>query len=342
MKSLNLSRISFCLVVFIFLFNIFVGTATAQIGNTFPEKLKKADDLHKKGDLGGAMEVLDKYLEIFPTDTYALYKIGLFWKSNQLEGLARGYFERLIVLQPENADVMANLAYFRWLSNEKKFAAEIAERALQKGVEDAELHHVLAEYYLENKDYENALKQSDVAIKLNPNHNFAYLSKYFALLGLNRKEDAAQNLEQFLKLSPNNSIWTQELDFIRKEIKNAVESTAKPTSQAAPEQIKGAATEKAHDANGQISTSSPLRILTQPRPGYTERARAAGLQGTLRLRLTFSSDKTIKSIRPLSHLPFGLTEKAINAASNIVFEPAFKNGVPVSTSRIIEYRFTMF
>src|SRR4028119_1767065 len=233
MKSLNLSRTSFCLVVFIFLFNIFVGTANAQIGNTFPEKLKKADDLHKKGDLGEAIEVLDKYLEIFPTDRDALYKIGLFWKNNELEGLARGYFERLIVLQPENADVMANLAYFRWLSNEKKSAAEIAEKALQKGVEDAELHHVLAEYYLENKDYENALKQSDVAIKLNPNHNFAYLSKYFALLGLNRKEDAAQNLEQFLKFSPNNSIWTQELDFIRNEIKNAVESTAKPTSQVA-------------------------------------------------------------------------------------------------------------
>lgn len=87
--------------------------------------------------------------------------------------------------------------------------------------------------------------------------------------------------------------------------------------------------------------AEPLKILVQPAPGYTELASENLTEGTVRVRVTFSSSGEITAVSPISGLPYGLTEKAIEAARNIKFEPARRDGVPVSVSKTIEYRFTM-
>lgn len=88
--------------------------------------------------------------------------------------------------------------------------------------------------------------------------------------------------------------------------------------------------------------SEPLKILSQPRPGYTEEARKNNVQGTVRVRVTFSASGQIAGVSAVSSLPYGLTEKAIAAARQISFVPAKKNGVPTAVSKVIEYRFTMY
>jgi TonB family protein len=88
--------------------------------------------------------------------------------------------------------------------------------------------------------------------------------------------------------------------------------------------------------------SEPLKILSQPRPGYTEEARKNNVQGTVRLRVTFSASGQITGVSTLSGLPYGLTEKAIAAARQMTFVPKKENGRPVSVSRPVEFRFTMY
>ena len=88
--------------------------------------------------------------------------------------------------------------------------------------------------------------------------------------------------------------------------------------------------------------SEPLKILSQPRPGYTEEARKNNVQGTVRLRVTFSASGEITGVSTLSGLPYGLTEKAIAAARQMTFVPKKENGKPVSVSRPVEFRFTMY
>lgn len=88
--------------------------------------------------------------------------------------------------------------------------------------------------------------------------------------------------------------------------------------------------------------TKPLTILSKPRANYTEEARKNQVQGVVRLRVTFLANGTIGSIVPISGLPYGLTEQAIAAARQIRFEPAMKNGVPQTVTRIVEYAFNLY
>lgn len=88
--------------------------------------------------------------------------------------------------------------------------------------------------------------------------------------------------------------------------------------------------------------SVPFRIISKPRPGYTDAARQNQVTGVVRLRVTFSASGAVGSISPVSGLPYGLTEQAIAAARQIKFEPAKKNGVAIPSTKIIEYSFSIY
>lgn len=85
-----------------------------------------------------------------------------------------------------------------------------------------------------------------------------------------------------------------------------------------------------------------VRILTKPRAMYTNFARFYEMTGKVLLRVTFSADGTIGAIKPISKLPFGLTQAAITAARGIRFEPATFGGAPFSVVKPVEYTFTMY
>jgi protein TonB len=88
--------------------------------------------------------------------------------------------------------------------------------------------------------------------------------------------------------------------------------------------------------------TSPLKILSKPRPGYTDAARQANVQGTVLLRVTFLASGQVGNISAVKGLSNGLTEQAIAAARRINFEPAKVNGVAQSITRQIEYTFSIY
>ena len=85
-----------------------------------------------------------------------------------------------------------------------------------------------------------------------------------------------------------------------------------------------------------------LFILSKPRPLYTEQARANNTQGSVELRITFLASGEIGKIEPISELPDGLTEQAIAAAKQMRFEPATKNGSPVTVIKSVQFNFTIY
>jgi TonB family protein len=84
------------------------------------------------------------------------------------------------------------------------------------------------------------------------------------------------------------------------------------------------------------------KILYTEKPKYTEEARQNKIQGTVVLSVIFSADGRISNIRVVRGLPDGLTEKAIEAAQKIRFNPAVKNGAPVSVRTNLEFSFNMY
>ena len=58
--------------------------------------------------------------------------------------------------------------------------------------------------------------------------------------------------------------------------------------------------------------------------------------------MTFSKDGSIGDIKVIQGLGYGLTEHAIAAAKQIVFQPKQINGVTVSVTKTVEYNFNIY
>ena len=84
------------------------------------------------------------------------------------------------------------------------------------------------------------------------------------------------------------------------------------------------------------------KIIEKPQPEYTEEARRHEITGTVLLRGTFHESGKVQDVCWATSLPYGLTENAIKAAYKIVFEPAKKNGQPVTTRIFIQYNFDLY
>jgi TonB family protein len=83
-------------------------------------------------------------------------------------------------------------------------------------------------------------------------------------------------------------------------------------------------------------------IVYKEKARYTEEARLRHVQGTVVLKATFTADGQITDISVIHGLPDGLTEKAIEAAHRIRFQPALRDGVPVSVRASLEYNFMLY
>jgi TonB family protein len=85
-----------------------------------------------------------------------------------------------------------------------------------------------------------------------------------------------------------------------------------------------------------------VKVLNNPRPGYTEVARLNKTQGTVVVRVLFGADGRIKAARVVRGLPDGLNEKAIEACYKFQFVPA-KNadGEPVDAWVAVQVTFVI-
>jgi hypothetical protein len=88
---------------------------------------------------------------------------------------------------------------------------------------------------------------------------------------------------------------------------------------------------------------TPVKILSKPRAAYPKsETGTVCMTGAVRLKITFLASGEIGSIVPVTRLPDGATENAIEAARKIKFIPAMRNGKPISSVRSIEYSFTIY
>jgi TonB family protein len=91
-----------------------------------------------------------------------------------------------------------------------------------------------------------------------------------------------------------------------------------------------------------MTASLKPTILYREKAKYTEEARQNKIQGTVVLQVVFNVNGSITDVRVIRGLPDGLTEKAIEAAKKIRFNPAVKNGTPVSVRGSLEFTFNLY
>lgn len=87
-------------------------------------------------------------------------------------------------------------------------------------------------------------------------------------------------------------------------------------------------------------TSRPTPI-TMPHPRYTDAARAAAIEGRVRVRFEIDVTGAVTNATVIAGLGHGLDEAALEAARATRFEPALECGRPVATSFVVSIRFSL-
>src|SRR5262245_50345910 len=84
-----------------------------------------------------------------------------------------------------------------------------------------------------------------------------------------------------------------------------------------------------------------VRVTKKPEPKYTKEARKKKQEGTVTLLAVFDSTGHVTHLRIVYGLPYGLTDRAIEAAKQIQFPPGLKDGHPVSMWMELQYNFNL-
>ena len=106
----------------------------------------------------------------------------------------------------------------------------------------------------------------------------------------------------------------------------------------------GVGTGESVDYNGVFSVGSVTvrpQILGRPTPGYTDEARRNQIEGSVKVSVLLKADGAVSDIQVARGLGYGLDEKAIEAARQLRFVPAQKDGHAVSVRLSLEFKFSL-
>lgn len=89
------------------------------------------------------------------------------------------------------------------------------------------------------------------------------------------------------------------------------------------------------------SNAKPVVILSVPRPVYTAEGRANKVEGVVLLQVVFTASGQVEVQRVVQGLGYGLDQAAENAARQIQFRPATRDGRPVDSSAVARIVFEL-
>jgi TonB family protein len=86
---------------------------------------------------------------------------------------------------------------------------------------------------------------------------------------------------------------------------------------------------------------TPVHITDKPKPLYTPEGRAKKVEGEVILQVLFTASGEVQVLHVLKGLGYGLDESAQNAARQIKFNPAQKDGQAVDSSAVVHIVFEL-
>lgn len=332
---------------------ILVFALSANVIFAQQSDVEKGIELYKQGNNQAAISLLEKLSKqkMTKNEVKVWNYLGLAYIEKGDLKKARKALEKADGLSPQNSAVKTNLGYAYLLSNKINNAQLQLDEAIKLEPKNFLAYYIRGTSFLWEKKYDPALVDAEKSITLQAIFSSAYTLKVDILMA------------QFGQKIANGSTARAELDFLRRAIETletCIKNCQLANSQPQQEKLESLKVfyeyfSKNKASSADLNTSADenivppteanttsLRILSKPRPSYTDKARQAGISGTIRLLVLFGANGKIQNIITVSGLGYGLDEQAIKAARGLTFEPATENGKPVSVVKTVMFTFTIY
>lgn len=346
------------LTLFVFaLLSLSAPAALARQGATDPQ-FERGVALYRQGDAAGAVKEFRAAVKHRQDDPLTWTYLGqALIQTGDLKE-ARKALDAALKLNPDYALARSHLAFLLLSSGRDRDAEAEAAKALALDNNLTAAHYVLGLLRLRQNAWLKALAEAEAVIKLDPTAANAYALKTQALLGLYERASALIAEENRGAYDHDDATLKEARAAQPERLRQASESLAeylrlKPDAEDAAERRDELEAIRFYAAAG-ASSADPARkiystrdgitraeILAKPTPGYTEEARRAGVSGVVRVRVVLGADGKVRHVLVLRRLSHGLTEKAIEAARQVRFNPATLDGKPVSQYVVLEYGFSL-
>lgn len=311
-----------------------------------PGKRTRGIQLLQEGYYREASELLRTVVAAQKDDSEAWYNLGLALYRLGDEKGARTAFEKTLKLKPDDARARSNLSYVLLSLGKRSEAKEQAERAIKLEQQSAEAHYVLGAIHFLAGKRDKSLQEASAALSIDANFAPALLLKARSLIDAYadtaystapeknaplklQLEEAADSLERYLKANPNVAdaeMWREQLTSLR--FYAALRDGKSPSGFDNTYSIR--------------DVTVRAQILSRREPQYPTRAREKGISGRVVLRAVFGVEGRVRNILVVASPDSELTAVCIEAAREIRFIPAQKDGKPVSQFTQIEYEFFIY
>jgi TonB family protein len=306
----------------------------------------KGIELYKQGKNKEAIAVLEKTSKKIKTDAEVWNFLGLaYFKGEDYKNAVKA-FEKAVRIEEQNAIFYTNLAYAYLHNNKLDKAQSASSKGIELNPQNLNAYYIRGSANLWEGDNDSAIADANKAIAINSDFSLAYTLKSEAL---------------YLAFGNHVSSGSKAIDAVNllQEAKEVLETCLKNCKNNLQEEIQQEKSEaiqifynyfsKNRDAN-LIQTNpvppdpsiTPLKIVSKKAPQYTDNARANGISGTIRMAVFFSDSGRVTHTLILKGLGGGLNNTAVHAARQIKFEPAKKDGKPISQIRLVEYSFSLY
>jgi TonB family protein len=312
-----------------------------------PTARDQAMELYKQKNYSAAAQALQSLTKTNKKDAEIWNLLGLAYLNLNNFKQSRKALGTAVKLNPQDSNYRANMALANLASNKLKPAAKEADAAIRLDAQNAEAYYVRGNINLRQGKFADAISDADRAIKIKPAFAAPYLIKADGYL-----YSFGEELARGVQPSDQIDLLKKAMETLEGCLNDCEKNSALQAQQETLGAVKAfynyfsrnknAAIEPAL-ASASIDTSiTPIKILTKPRANYTDSAKQANIQGTVRVAVYFSADGKAKYVMVVKPLSNGLSEEAIRAARQITFEPQLKDGKPVSVIKMVEYIFTLY
>ncbi len=171
--------------------------------NNAQKFITEALQFHQDGDLEKAEKLYCRVLDFVPQFTLAHFNLGLIYFAEQNFAQAVYHYKEAAAQQPDDSDILFNLALSLKKMGRLSEAVEVYFQVLALIPHDPEAHYNLALALQAQHEYDQAIHHYQEAIALNPAYGPAHNNLGFLFQRRGRKTEAIKTYKKLIALNHN-------------------------------------------------------------------------------------------------------------------------------------------